>query len=182
MSFVQGCVEANDVAPAKTSAIRFAVEADTGVRVVATRTVAQQVNIAEPLFVGFDGGQAVVTYATATQPERGFALTLDADSLELLVRVDRTYPRRANGQRPAHQSSAHAAVSLRDGRTLNVWTDDATGHVLADVDGSMPATIWTGDAVGAPHAVTSDGQRVVVAFSTSAENGFDLVAISLEAR
>ncbi len=193
LSCVQGCVESNDVAPAKTSAVRFAVAGDAslaGVRVGQVRTVAQQVNVAEPLFVGFDDGRALVTYASAHHAREdarsagidGVGLALDPDTLQPLATTPRAYPPRAKGQPPANLSSAHASVTLKDGRTMNVWTDEATGHVLADVDGSTPQTIWSGDAIGAPHAATADGQHVVVAFATGTENGFDLVAMSLEAR
>jgi hypothetical protein len=178
LSFVSGCVEQAPSRPA----IQFAVadSAGAGVHVEATRTVASRVNVAEPLFVGFEDDHALVTYAQRRL--EGAALALDEGTLAPISQTAWTYPGRAKGGPAAHLGQTRATVALEGGRTLFLWTDGDTGHVLAEVDGSYPVTIWAGDAVGAPHAATRDGRHVVVAFATSTENGFDLVAMSLEAR
>jgi hypothetical protein len=79
----------------------------------------------------------------------------------------------------AHLERTRASVPLRDGRSLSVWTDDESGHVLAEIDGLLPEVLYGGDAVGSPHAATADGEHVVVTFAATTENGFDLVEIML---
>lgn len=176
------CVEQNDVKQTATPSIHFAVETDSvlsGMRIGALRTIASSVKISEPHFVGFEDGRAVVTYAH--HQHEASAVVLD-DSLMPVSEESRTYPPRPKSEPAAYLAQSRATVPLRDGRAFTVWTDDATGHVMAGVDNLLPVVLYGGDVVGCPHAATTDGQHVIVTFAATTEHGFDLMAAQVEAR
>ena len=185
-AFASGCVEQSgvQVQPARP-AIQFAVGADVaasrgGIRVGAVRTVASQVNVAEPVVLAVEDGRINLTYAR--RGLEGASIALDPEALAPLASTPHTYPARAKGEPPANVATGRATVVLDSGRTMSVWIDEESGHVFAAIDGAPAVQVWGGDGIGAARAVTTDGQRVVVAFTTSTENGFDLVAMSLDAR
>ncbi|CAN5925667.1 hypothetical protein BH11MYX4_BH11MYX4_39650 [soil metagenome] len=157
-------------------------------RVGEARVLTSKVNLQEPIMVGVEGSDVTIT--VAAQGHRGWTFALDPEALAAHAVTPYDYEDHPRRPQLGCLVQDPDRLKLRDGRTLGVWTDEATSRVVAqifDAEGlasgpevtvSRPAA----DVIGAPRAVTSDGRHVVIAYFATADAGFDLVARSLEAR
>jgi hypothetical protein len=177
------------------STLRFAVSAPSdavtqpsapAVRVGSARVLSRRVNLLQPLELGALGGNVTVTFAVRQLD--GTTLSLDPESLAERGAIGHAYPPHAKHAAPPLSAPGAATVSLASGGAISCWTDDESGRVLAQVfrsDGT-----WIGspvavspegmDVFGAPRLVAAGGRRAVAAFFVSTEEGFRLVAVSLE--
>lgn len=157
-------------------------------RVGEAHVITSKVNLQEPIMVGIDGSDVTVT--VAVRGHRGWTFALDPQALAAhsITPFDyEDHPRRA--QLGCLEQSPDR-LQLRDGRTLDVWTDEATSRVVAqmfDAEGAasgpeVSVSPPAAEVMGAPRAVTTDGRHVVVAYFATTDAGFDLVARSLETR
>jgi hypothetical protein len=95
------------------------------------------------------------------------------------------------GEPPAAPAATPYALrtsiaTLEGGRSLAVWTEPASGRVVGQLReasgdrGVIFALSSETDVLGSPTLTRVDGGRVVVAYFTAVERGFDLVAVTLE--
>ncbi len=152
------------------------------VRVGEARVLDGMVNPLVPVRVGLDGGEIAVSFAHL----RGSAREqIDPESLEI----------RGRSEEPMETGAPATSVqriALDHGRFLVCWTSGSLewGHrVMAQMfnssDGSprgVPVAISpsNADVVGAPRAITSDGNHVVALFSATTGSSFQLVAVPIE--
>ena len=183
-----GCAETTP-SDVQSPALRLALAAPSSapsVRVVDLRVLHRTVNLMQPLAMEAAGNEVSVTFAM--RQRQGIQLALDPVTLEARVAGPVTYPERPEGATPPYLDQKPVRVALAGGETMEVWTDTASGHVLAqsfDAQGvgrGEPVIVSLADesVLGAPRAVTSDGRRVIVTFFASRREGFELVAASLE--
>jgi hypothetical protein len=152
------------------------------VRVGEARVLDARVNPLVPLRIALDGAEITVSFAHlgSSASER-----IDPESLEV----------RGRSVEPMHQEAPPTSVQrivLDHGRFLVCWTTGNLewGHrVMAQMfnssDGSPrggPVAISpaNADVVGAPGAITSDGNRVVAMFSAATGSSFQLMAVSID--
>jgi len=159
----------------------FAPGAASSVRLGESRV---HVNPMVPVHVAAEGTHVAVRFAHAGRRE---AVTqLDPESLDLLSRQQT-----GRSEPPSAPSTGATQVELDGGRFLVCWigeSADGGRHALAQVrarDGSLlgaPLVISPpeADVFGSPHAVSADGRHVVVTFTATSGEAFELRAVSLE--
>jgi hypothetical protein len=191
-AFGSGCTPAaNSAAPLAPTGLGFAItsspSAGPTMRVHQTRILTSKVNLQEPVLLAAQGSDITVT--AAMRGHRGWTFTMDPQVLAPTSVTPYDYEDHPQRPHPGCQEKDGTRLKLRDNRTVAFWTDESTNVVVAqifDADGTAygpesTASGPTGDVVGAPRAVTSDGQHVVIAYFTATDTGFELVATSLEA-
>lgn len=176
------------------STLRFALSTTTQATAIATpairagevRVVSRRVNLQEPLRLGAANGNVTITFAR--RQYEGATVTLNATSLEQGAVTAYTFPEHARRATPAFFALDPSRVSLPNGGSVSCWTDNESGRVLAqafDAEGrGLGAPIAASpegmEVFGAPQVIAADGRHVVAAFFASTEDGFELVAASLE--
>jgi hypothetical protein len=152
------------------------------VRVGEPRVLDATVNPLVPVRLGLDGGEIAVSFAHV----RGSAREqIDPESLEIRGRSE-------GPMTPEAPATSVQRIVLDHGRFLVCWTSGSVewGHrVMAQMfnssDGSprgVPVAISpaNADVVGAPRAITSDGNHVVALFSATTGSSFQLLAVSID--
>jgi hypothetical protein len=132
--------------------------------------------------LGLDGAEIAVSFAHL---RGGAREQIDPESLEIRGRSEEP-------MQPGAPATSVQRIALDHGRFLVCWTSGSLewGHrVMAQTfnssDGSprgVPVAISpsNADVVGAPRAITSDGNRVVALFSATTGSSFQLVAVPIE--
>jgi len=151
--------------------------------VVLERTVNPQ----EPVTVGTTGDHVRVTFAV--HGLHGVSFVLDAESLVPHLTEPFEFEAHTLGRPPPFLPLYPVIVQLHEGRSLAVWTDDATGKVVGQNRGTdglaegarVPVSPPGVVAFGAPRAASPDGRHVVVAFLAVVDEHFELMAATLEA-
>lgn len=145
------------------------------------RIVQRKVNMMEPVMVGFTGGDVGIT--VARQGREGVNVMVDPTSLETRTMTPFAYGPHARRRRaPCHERDA-TTVALADGASLAIWNDAASGRLVARYSGGGgPIAISPEDVevIGGPETRTTDGRHVVVTFFAGNEEGFHLMAASLD--
>jgi hypothetical protein len=153
-------------------------------RVVATRAVDSRVQPMVPVHLVAEGGNVAVTFA---QRGRHQVVTrLNPASLEVVSSAQA-----GRSEAPAAPATGAARVALEGGRHVTFWT-----HENADGGRQVLAQMWTAsgsrlgapvvlspadaDVLGSPRAATTDGKHVLVTFAATADDSFELRAVSLE--
>ena len=155
-------------------------------RVGEARVLDTHINPMVPVHVVSDGSSIAVRFGKAGAGRREALARLDPGSLQLLSRQE---SRRS--EEPAAPSTVGRRVELDDGRYLVSFAQTSPNggrYAVAQVeraDGSplgAPVVLSPIDAdvFGAPLAVSTDGQRVVVTFAATSGESFELRAVSLE--
>jgi hypothetical protein len=173
-------------AGAPSRELRFAIASPSAAPVMGVgeaRVLTSRVNLREPIRMGAESGEVTVT--VAVRGRRGLTFALEPETLAARGVTPYDYE---GHEGSGLQLESASRVKLHDGRTLGCWTDDATRRVMARVfDGSGvasgPAIIVSGSdagVMGAPQAATVDGHHVVVAYFTTTETGFALVATPMK--
>jgi hypothetical protein len=152
------------------------------VRVGEAHVLDPMVNPLVPLRLGLNDGQIAVSFAHLGGSARE---QIDPASLEV----------RGRFEEPMHKESPATSLQrivLDHGRFLVCWTsgDVEWGHrVMAQMFNSSDGSPRGGavvisppnaDVVGAPRAITSDGNRVVAMFSASTGSSFQLLAVPID--
>jgi hypothetical protein len=152
------------------------------VRVGEARVLDPMVNPLVPLRLGLDDGQIAVTFEHLGSSARE---QIDPASLEVRGR----FPEPMNKESPG---TPVQRIVLDHGRVLVCWTsgDVEWGHrVMAQMfnasdgsprGGAVAISPANADVVGAPRAITSDGNRVVAMFSASTGSSFQLMAVPID--
>jgi hypothetical protein len=132
--------------------------------------------------VGLTDGQIAVSFAHMGSTARE---QIDPESLEV----------RGRFEEPMHKETPTTSVQrivLDHGRFMVCWTsgDVEWGHrVMAQMfnasdgsprGGAVAISPANADVVGAPRAITSDGNRVVAMFSASTGSSFQLMAVPID--
>ena len=154
------------------------------VRVGETRVLDARVNPLVPLRLALRGGAIAVSFG---HMGRGESEPIDPETLE---------PRGTPSEEPLREgestSTSVQRIVLDGGRFLVCWTSGSLewGHrAMAQMfnasDGSPrggPVAISpsNADVIGAPRAITSDGNRVVAMFSAMSGSSFQLMAVPIE--
>jgi hypothetical protein len=144
------------------------------------------VNLQEPIVLGAVDGSVTVTFA-ARQRE-GATFSLHPESLEERSAVAYVYPAHEKAATPPFLAPGRSRASLASGHVIACWTDDESGRVFAQAFRADGAELGSPMAVspegmhvfGPPHVVAGDGGHAVVAFFVCTEDGFEVVAESLE--
>jgi hypothetical protein len=155
-------------------------------RVGTVRVLSRHVNLQEPVLLGTDGGSVTVTFARRERD--GATLALHPASLEERSVTAYAYAAHATRAAPPFLAAEPSRVRLASGGSVSCWTDEESGRVHAQAfsaDGG-----WVGSPLavspegmnvfGAPQLVATDSHHAVVVFFVSTEDGFELVAASLE--
>ena len=150
------------------------------------RVLSRHPNLQQPVFLGAAGANVTVTFA-ARQRE-GATVTLDGDTLETKRTAAFTYPAYSKRATPPFVATEPSRAVLASGGSVSCWTDDASGRVLAQAFGAdgtwrgspVPVSPEGMDVFGAPQIATADGRHVVATFFVNTDDGFELVAASLE--
>jgi hypothetical protein len=162
------------------------------IRVSQPRVLSHHVNLLEPVLLGTPAGADAaptdVTITFALRGHEGATFAVDAASLNVRTAKLYTYPPHAKRATPPVFTLAPSRVALEGGASISCWTDQETGRAFAqvrDANGSSrgePVAVSSPGMTlfGEPQAVTSDGRHVVITFFASDEDGFALVAASLE--
>lgn len=157
---------------------------DSAVQVGVAHVIDARVDPLAPVALRSEGGSIAVSYERI-----GRVRSVERLDAGLLAPTSPDAGRSTDGAAP--QPAGDARVLLDGGRFVMVWTRGTLewGHrAMAqefNADGSSrgaPVVISPPDVdvVGAPQAVTTDGQHVVVTFAESSGNGFKLVAVPIE--
>jgi hypothetical protein len=139
-----------------------------------------------PVHLVSDGSSIAVSFGEAGRGRREAFARVDPGSLQLLSRQET-----GRSEEPSAPSTVGTRVELDDGRYLVSWTQaspDGDRYAVAQMeraDGSRlgaPVVLSPRDAdvFGAPHAVSTDGQRVVVTFAAASGESFELRAVLLD--
>lgn len=151
------------------------------VKVGDMRIVERKVNLMEPVMVGFAGGDVGIT--VARHGRDGVNVSVDPTSLEARTTAPFEYGTHDRRRHPPCQERNATTVPLADGASLAIWNDAATGRLVARYSkGGGPIAITPEDVsvIGGAEAATTDGRHVVVTFFGGNEQGFHLMATSLE--
>jgi hypothetical protein len=179
----------------RASTLRFAVSTTTAatataaappIRVGEVRVLSRHVNLQEPILLGAAEGNVTITFAH--RQREGSTVALNPTSLEPNSVTAYTYSEHVKRARPPFLALDLSRVLLANGGSMSCWTDSESSRVLAQAFGADGT--WVGspiavspegmDVFGAPQVVVADGRHVVAAFFASTEDGFELVAASLE--
>ena len=180
--FAVGCSHATESAsvgfavPSTTVALASARPIETrAVRVLATR-----VDLRQPIFVQQNGNSIDVTYAVRQRD--GVTLHLDARSLQAIEEpTPYLYPRCSARDVSAHLARDVAHVSLESGDEVTVFTSDEHSRAFARAGQGLALPVSPdGMHVVGPARAVSNGKRIVAVFIEATDEGFGLVATSLE--
>lgn len=175
------------------STLRFALSTSTSatatapaLRVRELRVLSRHVNLLQPILLGAADGNVTVTFAL--RQRNGATVALNPMSLERSTVAPYTYSEQAKRATPPFLAMDPARVLLASRGSVSCWTDSESGRLLAQAFGADGT--WLGspiavspegmDVFGGPQVIAADGQHLVVAFFVSTEDGFELVAASLE--
>jgi hypothetical protein len=178
---VGGCATTSRGAGSQTLALARGEE--SGMRVGETRVLDAHVNPMVPVHLATEGGVVAVTFG---QAGRGVVAWVDPSSLQLLSRQPA-----GRSEGPSAPSTEPTRVLLDGGRFLVCWTrqgSDGGRHAVVRLwtrNGSPvgePLVISPSDdeVFGSPSAMSIDGRHVVVTFTATSGNAFELRAVSLE--
>jgi len=151
------------------------------------QVLSAQVNPMQPLTASATGNTISVTFARRGQ--QGSVLDVDADSLRARSSTEYRYDSFATST--TLPATGAESVALADGGSLLLWTEGSMewGHrAMAQSFGAggtptsakvilSPARM---DVVGAPHAATIDGHRVVATLAATEGQAFELVAVPIQ--
>ncbi|HRG96260.1 MAG TPA: hypothetical protein PLR99_08435 [Polyangiaceae bacterium] len=173
------CAPAAPASGPRPAAVASAASA--GVRLGPSRTLSHRASLRYPVVLTATGGEVSATFSqhqSDTTTMRLCPITLSTHA-ELV------------GEPPAAPAATPYALrtsiaTLEGGRSLAVWTEPASGRVVGQLReasgdrGVIFALSSETDVLGSPTLTRVDGGRVVVAYFTAVERGFDLVAVTLE--
>ena len=155
-------------------------------RVGEARVLDTHINPMVPVHLASEGSSIAVRFGEAGPGRREALARVDPGSLEFLSRQEA-----GRSEEPSAPSTGGTRVGLDDGRYLVSWTQsspDGGRYAVAQMeraDGSRlgaPVVLspLDADVFGAPLAVSTDGQRVVVTFAATSGGSFELRAVSLD--
>ena len=167
-------------APGATSSISPVLRSGT------VRVLSRHVNLQEPVLLGTDGGSVTVTFARRERD--GATLALHPESLEERSVTSYVYAAHAKRAAPPFLAAEPSRVRLANGGSMSCWTDEESGRVHAQAFSADATRIGSPLAVspegtnvfGSPQLVAADDRHAVVTIFVSTEDGFELVAASLE--
>ena len=177
-----GCSHATESAsvgfalPSTTAALVGARPLETrAVRVLATR-----IDLRQPVFVMRADDAIEVTYAVRQRD--GVTVRLDPRTLRQIGEpTPYLYPRCSARDVHAHLARDVAHVSLDGGDEITVFTSDEHGRAFARVaDGPAIAVSPDGMQIVGPARANTNGREVVAVFVAATDDGFALVATSLD--
>ena len=156
------------------------------IRLGEVRVLSRRVNLQEPILLSAAGGNVTVTFAL--RQREGTTIVLNPMSLEQATVTPYTYSEHGKRATPPFVALEPSHVTLANGGSMSCWTDDPSGRVLAQAFGAGGA--WLGspiavsaegtDVVGAPQVIAVDSRHAVAVYIVSSEDGFQLVAASLQ--
>lgn len=169
-----------------TASERTTNSSSPALRVAVVRVLSRRVNLQEPLLLGTSGGSVTVTFARRERD--GATLAMSPESLEERDVTPYAYASHAKGATPPFLAADPPRVRLANGGSVSCWTAEESGRVLAQAFSADGTWIGSPLAVspeamnvfGAPRLVAAGDHHAVVAFFVSTEDGFELVAASLE--
>jgi hypothetical protein len=187
-SLLAGCATSGGVAgrasvgePAAATGAALEVPS---VRVGEARVLDARVNPLVPIRLALEGGAIDVSFGRLG---RGVSERIDPGSLEPRSTPSEEPARAGEGASPGPQR-----VVLDGGRFLVCWTTGSLewGHramarMFNSSDGSprggaVVISPTSADVIGAPRAITSDGNRVVATFAAMSGSSFQLMAVPID--
>jgi hypothetical protein len=146
-----------------------------------SRVLSRQINLQEPIKVAAARGLVTVTFATRQLD----GMTMGIDPASLAERTTKPFSYEAHPKYAAlpYLAPEIARVVLADKTFVDFWNDEESGIVAQQYNeggslrgGRIVVSPPNVHVLGVPRAATADGHRVVVAFITCGDDGFDLVA------
>jgi hypothetical protein len=167
-----------------TSSVELTSAVPGSLTVGEPRVLSTHADPMEPITARTVGDAIAVTFALRGQC--GSTLVVDPNSLGTRSSAEYEYDKQA-----APPSLGAERVALKDGGSLVVWSEGSPewGHrALAQSfgEGHLPRTSPIAispsemDVIGAPHAATTDGRRVVVTLAASEGQGIELIAVPID--
>lgn len=183
-AFAAGCSHATESAsvgfavPSNTAALAGATVKPVEMRTV--RVLATRIDLRQPVFVQRNGDAIEVTYAVRQRD--GITMRLDPRTLrEVGERSSYLYPRCSARDVSAHLSRDAAHVELEGGEDVTVFTSDEHNRAFARVAGGQAFAVSPeGMSIVGPARANTTGRDVVAVFVAATEDGFSLVATSIE--
>jgi hypothetical protein len=180
--FAMGCSHATESAsvgfalPSTTAAIAGA----RPIEVKSVRVLATRVDLRQPIFV--QRGERGIDVTYAVRQRDGVTMHLDARTLRSIEEPSAyLYPRCSARDVSAHLVRDVARVALEGGEEVVVFTSDEHSRAFARA-GEGPAFVVSpeGMHIVGPARASASGRDVVAVFIAATEDGFALVATSLE--
>ncbi|HXN32778.1 MAG TPA: hypothetical protein VN894_12985 [Polyangiaceae bacterium] len=158
--------------------------ASSSVRVGEAHVVDARVNAGAPVRLSSEDGEIVVAFGRSNHVSA--LARVDASSLQLLSLQPEELP-----EAPSAAERQAERIELEGGRFVLCWTRGSLEwgrRALAQAfnqDGSprgAPVVISAPDVdvMGALHAITTDGRRVIATFVAASSNRFELMAVPIE--
>ena len=177
-----GCSHATESASVGF-ALPSATAAMVGVKPIelrAVRVLATRIDLRQPIFVQRAGDSIAVTYAVRQRD--GLTVRLDPRTLRTVGEPEAyLYPRCSGRDVSAHLARDVAHVALEGSEGVTLFTSDEHNRAFARVGEGLAVPVSPeGMHIVGPARANASGHDVVAVFVAATEDGFDLVATSLE--
>lgn len=166
--------------------VKFAIAETSAARWIGPTTLSlvdRNVNMMEPLSIENDAGGGAVVLSYARRGREGVRVTIDAASLTARSAEPFVFAEHARRSvAPPCEKAGGVTVTTKSG-AVRLWTDDATGRILAGPPATAaPVAVLPADvqAFGQPVAVVVDDRRVVFAFFRDEGERFELLVGAFE--